>query len=190
MAQNPDPAIDRKLSSEGSLWWNHTFMAFHRINLNLFAIMSISLLYFKRSIYFDLISMSSINRWKEFEITDTLINSRWGFTKRYHRCRIFLRKNFFSVQLDLNPKPHFNVVFFLIRSSWRVTWLENSRVFLIDISLVQIVELILKLHINNRKVGFYLRFLCFGCWLYLAFLLTKLLKSFSPDLQGSGVNQI
>jgi len=54
-------------------------------------------------------------------------------------------------------------------------------------SLVQIVELILKLHINNRKVGFHLRFLCFWCWLYLLYCLTKLLKSFSPDLQGSPV---
>ena len=58
MAQNPDhwywPEI---IQREISLVKPYS-MVFHRINLNLFPIMIISLLYFKKSIYFDLISMS------------------------------------------------------------------------------------------------------------------------------------
>ena len=47
------------------------------------------------------------------------------------------------------------VFFFFICSIGRVAPHENSRLFLIiEVSLVQIAALILKLHINNRKLYF------------------------------------
>lgn len=127
------------------------------------------------------------------------IRNRWHvnqFKSRFHETtsyEIFLRITwfFFCTQPDRNPKPNFTVFFFFfIRSSGRVTRHKNSRVFLIDIPLVQIVALILKLHIINKKAGFYLRYRCLGCCLFLLYCVTKFVKSFSPDLQGSGLNQI